>query len=219
MLEPTDNGLTVRKLTAAEKIAHSEQTDRGGDDVVSKPFSHPELRGRIRALLRRAYEPRHTPASRVGTLAVDHRTREVRVGEQAVALSAKEFALLQALIADPTRVFTKHERCATCGGSANPGALGPSTRTRRACVESLPRRAPADGSWSMYGATDSQSHKKEAELRLLLVARYSRLMNTSETAPIRAKRKRDRDASVRRWWSLVHRWHLCNAAAPAARSC
>ena len=47
--------------------------DRGGDDVVSKPFSYPELRGRIRALLRRAYDPHVTPVTRIGALTVDHR--------------------------------------------------------------------------------------------------------------------------------------------------
>jgi DNA-binding response OmpR family regulator len=97
-------------LTArADELARVRVFDRGGDDVVCKPFSYPELRGRIRALLRRAYEPRHAPVARVGTLTVDHRTREVRIGEQPVALAAKEFALLQALIADPTRVYTKQE--------------------------------------------------------------------------------------------------------------
>lgn len=50
-----------------------------------------------------------TRRSRGSGPTVDHRTREVRVGEQHIALSAKEFALLQALIADPTRVFTKRE--------------------------------------------------------------------------------------------------------------
>ena len=46
-------------LTArADELARVRVFDRGGDDVVAKPFSYPELRGRIRALLRRAYEPR-----------------------------------------------------------------------------------------------------------------------------------------------------------------
>jgi hypothetical protein len=48
-----------------------------------------------------------TPVSRVGALTVNHRTREVRVGDRLVALAAKEFELLQTLITDPTRVFTK----------------------------------------------------------------------------------------------------------------
>jgi len=83
--------------------------DRGGDDVVAKPFSYPELRGRIRALLRRACEPRPVRVSRVGVLTVDHLAREVRIGDQPVVLAAKEYALLRALIADPTRVRTREE--------------------------------------------------------------------------------------------------------------
>ena len=47
--------------------------------------------------------------SRLGALTVNHLTREVRVGERPVSLAAKEFALLQALIADPTRVYTRAE--------------------------------------------------------------------------------------------------------------
>jgi len=97
-------------LTAhADELGRIRVFDRGGDDVVAKPFSYPELRGRIRALLRRTSEPRPRTLSRVGALSVDHRTREVRVGEQAVALAAKEYELLRALIGDPARVFTRKE--------------------------------------------------------------------------------------------------------------
>jgi DNA-binding response OmpR family regulator len=83
--------------------------ERGGDDVVAKPFSYPELRGRIRALLRRACEPRPARVSRVGALTVDHLAREVRIADRVVVLAAKEYALLRALIADPTRVRTREE--------------------------------------------------------------------------------------------------------------
>jgi len=97
-------------LTArADELARVRVFDRGGDDVVAKPFSYPELRGRIRALLRRAHQPPPIRVSRVGALTVDHLTREVRVGERLVELSPKEFALLQALAADPTRVHTHQE--------------------------------------------------------------------------------------------------------------
>lgn len=83
--------------------------ERGGDDVVGKPFSYPELRARIGALLRRA-EARRTPRTRrVGPLAIDAAAREVHVGERRVDLSAKEYELLLALAADPTRVFTREE--------------------------------------------------------------------------------------------------------------
>ena len=97
-------------LTArADELARVRVFDRGGDDVVAKPFSYPELRGRIRALLRRAHEPRAQAVSRVGALTVNHLTREVRVGKRPVSLAGKEFALLHALIADPTRVYTREE--------------------------------------------------------------------------------------------------------------
>ena len=93
----------------ADELERVRVFDRGGDDIVAKPFSYPELRGRIRALLRRAHRPRPALVSRVGALSVNHLTREVRVGEQPVSLAAKEFALLQALIADPTRVHTRQD--------------------------------------------------------------------------------------------------------------
>ena len=52
-------------LTArANELDRVRVFDRGGDDVVSKPFSYPELRGRIRVLLRRADEPSPVQVSR-----------------------------------------------------------------------------------------------------------------------------------------------------------
>jgi DNA-binding response OmpR family regulator len=106
--------------TRANELERVRVFDRGGDDIVQKPFSYPELRGRIRVLLRRAYEPRPTPVSRVGALTVNHRTREVRVGDRQVALAAKEFGLLQTLIAEPTRVFTKEELLRSVWGYRTP---------------------------------------------------------------------------------------------------
>jgi DNA-binding response OmpR family regulator len=116
-----DSNTPMIVLTArANELERVRVFDRGGDDIVQKPFSYPELRGRIRVLLRRAYEPRPTPVSRVGALTVNHRTREVRVGDRQVALAAKEFGLLQTLIADPTRVFTKEELLRTVWGYRTP---------------------------------------------------------------------------------------------------
>ena len=93
----------------ADELARVRVFERGGDDVVAKPFSYPELRGRIRALLRRAHQRPPARVSRAGALTVNHLTREVRVGERPVELAAKEYELLQTLIADPTRVFTREE--------------------------------------------------------------------------------------------------------------
>jgi DNA-binding response OmpR family regulator len=83
--------------------------DRGADDYIAKPFNYPELAARIAAVLRRARARREKGLLQVGELRIDPASREVRLGERTVDLSAKEFALLHALAADPTRVFTKEE--------------------------------------------------------------------------------------------------------------
>jgi DNA-binding response OmpR family regulator len=79
-------------------------------EYVRKPFSYPELRGRIGALLRRAdHRRRGGRRLRVGDLEVDPLARAVRLRGADVALSQKEFALLRLLASEPTRVFTKDE--------------------------------------------------------------------------------------------------------------
>jgi DNA-binding response OmpR family regulator len=83
--------------------------ERGADDYVCKPFSYPELRGRVAALLRRADGRRRSGRMRAGDLEVDASSRIVRLRGTPVSLSQKEFALLRTLAAEPTRVFTKEE--------------------------------------------------------------------------------------------------------------
>jgi DNA-binding response OmpR family regulator len=83
--------------------------ERGADDFVAKPFSYPELRLRLAAVLRRTRERRGRGRLRVGGLELDPASREVRLRGRRVELSQKEFALLRALAADPTRVWTKEE--------------------------------------------------------------------------------------------------------------
>jgi DNA-binding response OmpR family regulator len=82
---------------------------RGADDYVPKPFLYGELLARIRALLRRANGRPQRGVMRVGDLTVDPVTRAVRLAGSPVYLSAKEFALLQALAEQPTRVYGKQE--------------------------------------------------------------------------------------------------------------
>ena len=76
---------------------------------MGKPFHYPELVARITAVLRRARGRRNRGALQVGELRIDPVSREVTVGDRRIELSAKEFALLRTLAADPTRVFTKEE--------------------------------------------------------------------------------------------------------------
>ena len=83
--------------------------DRGCDDYVAKPFSYPELRGRVAALLRRANQRRGMGRLRVGDLEVDPPARRVLLRGAPVELSQKEFALLRTLATEPTKVWTKEE--------------------------------------------------------------------------------------------------------------
>jgi DNA-binding response OmpR family regulator len=95
--------------TRGEELTRVRFYDRGSDDVIAKPFGYPELRARVRALLRRTECRRRPPVMQVGALRIDTVTREVRVGETPVEISAMEYALLCHLAAEPQRVFTKPE--------------------------------------------------------------------------------------------------------------
>jgi len=109
-----DRDVPVIALTAkaSDAVHRIRLLDRGADDVLGKPFSYPELRSRIAAILRRA-ERRQTPPAparlQVGGLSIDPVARTVRVNGRLLELTGKERELLRTLAADPTRVFTRAE--------------------------------------------------------------------------------------------------------------
>jgi DNA-binding response OmpR family regulator len=82
----------------ADELHRIRALDRGGDDVLTKPFSYPELRARIGALLRRAEARRAPRVFRAGELTIDVAARTVRVGEHRLELPAKEYELLHARV-------------------------------------------------------------------------------------------------------------------------
>ncbi|MDE2369938.1 MAG: response regulator transcription factor [Burkholderiales bacterium] len=94
--------LTARD-TLADKVAG---LDAGADDYLVKPFELDELLARLRALGRRA-AGRVETAIQVGDLRLDPATREVSRAGRAIALSAREFAVLQALVERPGAVLSR----------------------------------------------------------------------------------------------------------------
>jgi DNA-binding response OmpR family regulator len=82
---------------------------RGADDVIAKPFSYPELRERVAAVLRRSARPRRGSMLRAGPVTIDLAARTVDVVGQPVELSRLEFDLLRTLAGEPGRVFTRAE--------------------------------------------------------------------------------------------------------------
>ena len=121
--------------------------ERGSDDVVSKPFSYPELRGRDpRAAAPQPAAPR-PPASRGSArCASTTRARDVRVGDTPIDVSAKEYALLCTSPPTPTRVFTKDELLRDVWGFRAPAARARSTATPAGCGTSSQTSATAGGS-------------------------------------------------------------------------
>jgi two-component system OmpR family response regulator len=97
----------VLMLTARDDVQDRvDGLDAGADDYLTKPFSFAELLARLRALTRRP--PLERPAVlEVGDLRLDPAKRQVWRGEAEVALSAKEFALLEAFMRRPGHVLSR----------------------------------------------------------------------------------------------------------------
>jgi two-component system, OmpR family, response regulator len=108
-LRADENWLPVLMLSAKDgEYDQADGLDCGADDYLTKPFSFVVLLARLRALLRRGAVAR-PPVLTAGELSLDPASREVRLAGAEIALTKREFALLDYLIRRQGQVVGKTE--------------------------------------------------------------------------------------------------------------
>ena len=142
-LRAADVYTPVLMLTARGQVEDRvEGLDAGADDYLPKPFALKELLARVRALTRRPRE-RDEAAKEIsaGDVALDPVRHVVRRGGERIDLTAREFALLAALMQSPGRVFSRYVLLDTVWGV--PGEV--STSVVELYISYLRRKLDRDG--------------------------------------------------------------------------
>jgi two-component system, OmpR family, response regulator VicR len=99
--------------------------DYGADDYITKPFNILEVKARIKAIIRRTSrrnEERDVPKTvERGAMRLDLDSRRVYIGEHEINLTAKEFEVLELLIRNPGKVYSRENLLKLIWGSDYPG--------------------------------------------------------------------------------------------------
>jgi two-component system OmpR family response regulator len=108
-LRAAESWVPVLVLTARDAVQDRVRgLDLGADDYLTKPFAFGELLARLRALLRRGARPRPVVLS-VGDLRLDPARRCVHRGGVEIALTAKEFGVLECFMRRPGEVLSRSQ--------------------------------------------------------------------------------------------------------------
>ena len=106
--KPETRSVPIIMLTArGEEFDRVRGLASGADDYVVKPFSVPELVARIRSVLRRANPSAVAEILAMGDISINRSTRRVSRGSRDIELSPTEFRLLEHLMQNPGRVYSR----------------------------------------------------------------------------------------------------------------
>ena len=137
LMLPSIDGLTVcqkiREFSSVPIImltAKTEDMDKilgleyGADDYLTKPFNILELKARIKAILRRVTNQNVSGGKsvlNVGGIELDYNLRRIKIGNRSIELTAKEFDLLELLVMNPTKVYSRENLLNLVWGYEYPG--------------------------------------------------------------------------------------------------
>lgn len=97
----------------------------GADDYVTKPFNILEVKARIKAILRRGRggmpEQKKDNSLQSGDLKIDFDSRRVYIKDREINLTAKEFDVLELLVRNPNKVYSREKLLSTIWGFDYPG--------------------------------------------------------------------------------------------------
>ncbi len=124
--------------------------DAGADDYLTKPFGVGELMARLRVALRRSALTDSEPVFTTGSLVVDLNQREVRVKEQAIALTPTEYDLLRILIKHAGKVLTHDQLLRGVWGTAYESE----THMLQVNISNLRRKIEPDPARPIYIVTE-----------------------------------------------------------------
>lgn len=98
----------------------------GADDYITKPFNILEVKARIKAIMRRtankeAVKPQVESVIINGDMKIDREGRRVYIEEKEINLTAKEFDVLELLVMNPNKVYSREKLLKTVWGEDYPG--------------------------------------------------------------------------------------------------